>query len=123
VARRLRRPVRTCTQVAQRRRKLAGRAAVVSCPPGRRTPWPDEHSTGPHLLQGCVVLHHAQHGTSELVPVRLDPALRAALDERAARDATIVSDVIRKALRCYIDAAYLRPVHAWARTEDRGYQA
>ena len=44
-------------------------------------------------------------GPSELVPVRLDPALRAALDERAARDATTVSDVIRKALRRYIDAA------------------
>jgi hypothetical protein len=44
-------------------------------------------------------------GPSELVPVRLDPALRAALDERAAKDATTVSDVIRKALRHYIDAA------------------
>ena len=44
-------------------------------------------------------------GPSELVPVRLDPALRAALDERAARDATTMSDVIRTALRRYIDAA------------------
>ena len=44
-------------------------------------------------------------GPSELVPVRLDPALRAALDERAAKDATTVSDVIRTALRRYIDAA------------------
>ena len=44
-------------------------------------------------------------GPSELVPVRLDPALRAALDERAARDATTVSEVIRKALRRYIEAA------------------
>ena len=35
---------------------------------------------------------------------RLDPALRAALDKRAAKDATTVSDVIRKALRRYVDA-------------------
>ena len=44
-------------------------------------------------------------GPAELVPGRLDPALRAALDERAAKEATTVSDVIRKALRRYIDAA------------------
>lgn len=44
-------------------------------------------------------------GPAELVPVRLDPALRAALDERAAKDETTVSDVIRTALRRYIDAA------------------
>lgn len=44
-------------------------------------------------------------GPAELVPVRLDPALRAAVDERAARDGTTVSDVIRRALRRYIDAA------------------
>ena len=44
-------------------------------------------------------------GSAELVPVRLDPALRAALDERAAKDKTTVSDVIRTALRRYIDDA------------------
>ena len=44
-------------------------------------------------------------GPADLVPVRLDPALRAALDHRAAADHTTVSDVIRTALRRYIDAA------------------
>lgn len=44
-------------------------------------------------------------GPSEVVPVRLDPALRAAVGERAARDETTVSEVIRAALRRYIDAA------------------
>jgi hypothetical protein len=44
-------------------------------------------------------------GPAELVPVRLDPALRSALDDRAAKDHTTVSEVIRTALRRYIDAA------------------
>ena len=44
-------------------------------------------------------------GPAELVPVRLDPALRAALDARAAQDETTVSDVIRTALRRHLDAA------------------
>ena len=44
-------------------------------------------------------------GPAEVVPVRVDPALRAALDERAAKDETTVSEVIRTALRRYIDAA------------------
>jgi hypothetical protein len=44
-------------------------------------------------------------GPSELVPVRLDPALRAALDARATNDETTVSEVIRTALRRHLDAA------------------
>ena len=38
-------------------------------------------------------------------PVRLDPELRAALDERAANDDTTASDVIREALRRYLEVS------------------
>lgn len=41
-------------------------------------------------------------GPGRSVPVRLDPELRAALDERAASDDTTASDVIREALRRYL---------------------
>jgi len=44
-------------------------------------------------------------GPSGVVPVRLDAALREAVAERAARDETTVSEVIRRALRRYIDVA------------------
>ena len=44
-------------------------------------------------------------GPAELVPVRLDPALKAALASRAKADQTTLSDVIRAALRRYLDAA------------------
>ena len=44
-------------------------------------------------------------GPAELVPVRLDPALKAALASRAKADQTTLSDVIRTALRRYLDAA------------------
>ena len=44
-------------------------------------------------------------GPAELVPVRLDPALKAALTSRAEADHTTLSDVIRAALRRYLDAA------------------
>ena len=44
-------------------------------------------------------------GPAELVPVRLDPALKAALTSRAEADHTTLSDVIRTALRRYLDAA------------------
>jgi len=40
-----------------------------------------------------------------VVPVRLDPDLRAALADRAESDRTTVSDVIRQALRAWLDVA------------------
>jgi len=44
-------------------------------------------------------------GPSEVVPVRLDPQLRRALEERAADEHTTQSDLIRRALRTYLDVA------------------
>ena len=41
---------------------------------------------------------------AEVVPVRLDPELRAALTERAEADHTSASDVIRQALRAWLEA-------------------
>jgi hypothetical protein len=41
-------------------------------------------------------------GPAESLPVRLDPELRKALDERAAADNTTSSDVVREALRRYL---------------------
>lgn len=38
-------------------------------------------------------------------PVRLDPALRAALDERAAEDDKPAAEVVREALRRYLAAS------------------
>ncbi len=42
---------------------------------------------------------------AEVVPVRIDPELRAAIDARAAADATSISEVIREALRRYLEVA------------------
>lgn len=42
---------------------------------------------------------------AEVVPVRLDPELRAAVEARAAADQTTTSDVIREALRRFLDVA------------------
>ena len=39
---------------------------------------------------------------AESFPVRLEPELRRALDERAAADDTTASDVVRQALRRYL---------------------
>ena len=39
---------------------------------------------------------------AEVVPVRLDPELRRAVEERAGKDHTSTSDVIRSALRDYL---------------------
>lgn len=39
---------------------------------------------------------------AETLPVRLDPELRKALDERAAAEDTTASDVVRRALRRYL---------------------
>ena len=42
---------------------------------------------------------------AEVVPVRIDPQLKAAVDARAAADQTTASDVIREALRRYLEVA------------------
>lgn len=44
-------------------------------------------------------------GPSEVVPVRLDASLRRALAKRAADEHTTRSDLIRRALRSYLDVA------------------
>ena len=41
-------------------------------------------------------------GPAEIVPVRLDPQLGAALDERVEREQSNRSEVIRRALRKYL---------------------
>ncbi len=41
-------------------------------------------------------------GPAETLPVRLDPALRTAVDERASADKTTASEVVREALRRYL---------------------
>jgi len=42
-------------------------------------------------------------GPADSLPVRLDPELRQALDERASSDKTTASDVVREALRRYLE--------------------
>ena len=44
-------------------------------------------------------------GPADVVPVRLDPNLRAAVEAHATTDNTTTSDVIRQALRRYLDVA------------------
>jgi hypothetical protein len=44
-------------------------------------------------------------GPADVVPVRLDANLRAAVEARATSDRTTASDVIRAALRHYLDVA------------------
>lgn len=44
-------------------------------------------------------------GAAEVVPVRLDPELRAAVEERARADNTTTSDIIREALRRFLHVA------------------
>jgi hypothetical protein len=41
-------------------------------------------------------------GPAESLPVRLDPELRQALDERAEAENTTASDIVREALRRYL---------------------
>lgn len=43
---------------------------------------------------------------AEVVPVRLDPELRAAVEARATADQQTTSEVIREALRRFLDVAY-----------------
>ena len=42
---------------------------------------------------------------AEVVPVRLDPALKDAVEARAAADETTTSDIIREALRRFLEVA------------------
>lgn len=42
---------------------------------------------------------------AEVVPVRLDPELKSAVDARAEADHLTTSEIIRRALRRYIDVA------------------
>lgn len=42
---------------------------------------------------------------AEVVPVRLDPELRHAVEERADEDEMSVSEVIRRALRAFLNVA------------------
>lgn len=44
-------------------------------------------------------------GPSSIVQVRVDPALGNALAARAAGDATTASEIVRRALRAYLDVA------------------
>jgi uncharacterized protein (DUF4415 family) len=42
---------------------------------------------------------------AQVVPVRLDPDLREAVEARAKADQTTTSEIIRKALRSFLDVA------------------
>ena len=42
---------------------------------------------------------------ADVFPVRLDPELRAALEQRAQTEHTTASDIVRIALRNYLDVA------------------
>jgi hypothetical protein len=42
---------------------------------------------------------------ADVVPVRVDPELRAAIEARAAADNTTTSEIIREALRRFLDVA------------------
>lgn len=44
-------------------------------------------------------------GPAEVVPVRIDPELKAAIEARAAADETTTSEVIREALRRFLEVA------------------
>ena len=58
---------------------------------------------------------------SEVVPVRLDPDLHRALEDRAKEETTSASEVIRRALRAYLDAPkppeHLHPSHPFGTIE------
>jgi predicted transcriptional regulator len=44
-------------------------------------------------------------GPADVVPVRIDPELRAAIESRAEADQTTTSEIIREALRRFLDVA------------------
>ena len=52
-------------------------------------------------------------GPAEVVPVRIDPELRAAVTARAETDGTTTSEIIREALRRFLDIKQAEhPQHA-----------
>jgi hypothetical protein len=61
-----------------------------------------EHGYKPTAIRGRPRLGT---GPSEVVPVRLDPQLRRALERRADEEHTTQSDLIRRALRHYLNVA------------------
>lgn len=44
-------------------------------------------------------------GPADVVPVRIDPELRAAIEERAEAEHTTTSEIIRQAIRRFLDVA------------------
>ena len=44
-------------------------------------------------------------GPADVVPVRVDPELRAAIEARAEADHTTTSEIIRQAIRRFLDVA------------------
>jgi predicted transcriptional regulator len=44
-------------------------------------------------------------GPADVVPVRIDPELREAIEARAEADHTTTSEIIREALRRFLDVA------------------
>lgn len=44
-------------------------------------------------------------GPADIVPVRIDPELKAAIEARAESDHTSTSELIREAIRRYLDVA------------------
>jgi len=44
-------------------------------------------------------------GPAEVVPVRIDPELKAAVEARAEADAATTSEVIREAIRRFLEVA------------------
>ncbi len=44
-------------------------------------------------------------GPAEVVPVRIDPELRAAIETRAQAEHTTISEIIREAIRRFLDVA------------------
>lgn len=44
-------------------------------------------------------------GPADVVPVRIDPELRAAIEARADADHTTTSEIIREAIRRFLDVA------------------
>jgi predicted transcriptional regulator len=44
-------------------------------------------------------------GPADVVPVRIDPELKAAIEARAQADHTSTSEIIREAIRRFLDVA------------------
>ena len=59
----------------------------------------------PDALRRCGGRRPMGSGPAAVVPIRLDPELREAVDKLAAKNDATTSDVIRRALRAYPDVA------------------